>query len=66
MNTTITYTLSDEEQCKLDEWLDYHKKIFGECGHLTYKLTPNGIDTSVMVYNHLSKCEINLTDEDTW
>jgi len=49
-----------------DEWLSHIKAIYGEYGLFTWKITPNGIGSGIVVYSHLTKTELDLTDVDSW
>ncbi len=62
----ITIELSDTEQQKFDEWKTHIKAIYGEYGLFTWKITPTGIGSSLVVYSHLAKAEIDLTDVESW
>ena len=63
---TITVELSDEQQNKFDEWKSHIKAIYGECGLLTWKVTPTGIGSGIVVYSHNTKTELDLTDVESW
>jgi hypothetical protein len=65
-NNTITVELSDEQQNKFDEWKSHIKAIYGEYGLFTWKITPTGIGSEIVVYSHNTKTELDLTDEDNW
>ncbi len=62
----ITIELSDTEQQKFDEWKTHIKAIYGEYGLFTWKITPNGIGSEIVVYSHLTKTELDITDVDSW
>ncbi len=62
----ITIELSDTEQQKFDEWKTHIKAIYGEYGLFTWKITPNGIGSEIVVYSHLTKTELDLTDVENW
>jgi hypothetical protein len=62
----ITIELSDTEQQKFDEWKTHIKAIYGEYGLFTWKVTPNGIGSEIVVYSHLTKTELDLTDVENW
>jgi hypothetical protein len=49
-----------------DEWLSHIKAIYGEYGHFTWKITPNGIASEVILYSHKTGTELDLTDIDSW
>jgi hypothetical protein len=65
-NYSISIELNDNEQQKFDEWLSHIKAIYGEYGLFTWKITPNGIGSGVVVYSHNTKTELDLTDIDSW
>ena len=65
-NYTITVELSDGQQNKFDEWKSHIKAIYGECGLLTWKVTPTGIGEGIVVYSHNTKTELDLTDVESW
>jgi hypothetical protein len=65
-NYTITVELSDKQQNKFDEWKSHIKAIYGEYGIFTWKVTPTGIGSEIVVYSHNTKTELDLTDEDNW
>jgi hypothetical protein len=62
----ITIELNDKEQQKFDEWKAHIKAIYGEYGLFTWKVTPNGIGSEIVVYSHLTKTELDITDVDSW
>lgn len=67
MGKTVIYQeLNDKQQKKYDSWITHIKAIYGEYGMFTWKITPNGIGNVVVVYSHLTKTEIDLTDIDSW
>jgi hypothetical protein len=49
-----------------DEWLSHIKVIYGEYGLFTWKITPTGIGSEVVVYSHKTKTELDLTDVGSW
>jgi hypothetical protein len=49
-----------------DEWLSHIKAIYGEYGTFTWKVTPTGIGSGLVVYSHKTKTELDLTDVDSW
>jgi DNA primase len=65
-NKVIQIELSDEQQSKFDEWAKKIKDLFGEYGLMTWSVTSYGMGSSIKVYNHLTKLELDLTDEDSW
>lgn len=65
-NTSISVILNDKQQKQFDEWCYHIKSLYGEYGLLTWKITPNGIGDTVIVYSHLAKIEYDLTDIDSW
>lgn len=63
------FTLSKEEQKKLDEWLSKKdlKKYCGAIGgRFTYCFTPTSLGTAVSVKDSLDKDEIDLTNYNDW
>ena len=64
--TTINVELNDKQQKMYDEWLSHIKAIYGEYGLFTWKITPNGIGSEIVVYGHLTKTQLDLTDIDSW
>jgi hypothetical protein len=66
-NTTeISVKLSDKQEKQLREWLGHIKSLYGEYGLLTWKITPTGIGSEIIVYSHKAKVELDLTDVDNW
>lgn len=66
MHTTISITLNDKQQQQFDEWISHIKALHGEYGLFTWKLTPNGIGTGIIVYSHKVGLELDLTDIESW
>lgn len=66
MHTTVSITLSDKQQQQFDEWISHIKALHGEYGLFTWKLTPNGIGTGIIVYSHKVGLELDLTDIENW
>lgn len=66
MKTTIHEELNEAQQKKYDEWLSHIKAIYGEYGLFTWKITPTGIGSKIVVYSHTTKTELDLTDFDSW
>jgi hypothetical protein len=66
MNSTISITLNDKQQQQFDEWISHIKALHGEYGLFTWKLTPNGIGTGIIVYSHKVGLELDLTDIENW
>lgn len=64
--TVIHETLNDKQQKMYDTWCGHIKAIYGEYGSFTWKITPGSIGSSVSVYSHLTKTELDLTDLDSW
>jgi hypothetical protein len=64
--TVIHEELNDKQQEMYDEWLSHIKAIYGEYGTFTWKITPTGIGNGLVVYSHLAKVEIDLTDVESW
>ena len=64
--TVIHEELNEEQQKMYDEWLSHIKAIYGEYGLFTWKITPNGLNSGIVVYSHKTKTELNLTDIDSW
>ncbi len=64
--TVIHEELSVKQQEMYDEWLSHIKAIYGEYGTFTWKITPTGIGNGLVVYSHLAKAEIDLTDVESW
>jgi hypothetical protein len=66
-NTTeISVKLSDKQEKSYREWLGHIKSLYGEYGLLTWKITPTGIGSEIIVYSHNAKVELDLTDVDNW
>ena len=66
MNSTVSITLNDKQQQQFDEWISHIKALHGEYGLFTWKLTPNGIGTGIIVYSHKVGLELDLTDIESW
>jgi hypothetical protein len=66
MNSTVSITLNDKQQQQFDEWISHIKALHGEYGLFTWKLTPNGIGTGIIVYSHKVGLELDLTDIENW
>lgn len=66
MNQSISITLNDKQQQQFDEWISHIKALHGEYGLFTWKLTPNGIGTGIIVYSHKVGLELDLTDIENW
>ena len=64
--TVIHEELNEKQQKMYDEWLSHIKAIYGEYGHFTWKITPNGITSEVILYSHKANAELDLTDFDSW
>jgi len=64
--TVIHEELNEKQQEMYDEWLSHIKAIYGEYGTFTWKITPTGIGSGLVVYSHLAKAEIDLTDVESW
>ena len=62
--TVIHEELSEKQQKMYDEWLSHIKAIYGEYGLFTWKITPNGIGSGIVVYSHKTRTELDLTDID--
>jgi hypothetical protein len=65
-NTTISFQLNNKQQKMFDTWKGHLKALYGECGSLTWKITPTGIGSAISVYSDLAKIEFDLTDVDSW
>jgi hypothetical protein len=65
-NYTITVELDDEQQNRFDEWKSHIKAIYGEYGLFTWKITPTGVGSEIVVYSHKTKTELDLTDVESW
>jgi hypothetical protein len=66
MNQQIAVTLSDKQQKKFDKWKSHIKALYGEYGLFTWKITSNGIGEEILVYSHLARVELDLTDMSCW
>lgn len=64
--TVIHEELSDKQQKMYDEWIYHIKAIHGDYGSFTWKITPTGIGSGIVVYSHLTKTELDITDVDSW
>lgn len=68
----INFTLTDDEELKLAEWLDSLQpeisgKSYGAAGGgLTYKFTPTGLGLVIEVTEYHTQKTINLTDYSDW
>jgi hypothetical protein len=65
-NTAITIQLNNKQQKLFDTWKGHLKALYGECGSLTWKISPTGIGSAITVYSELAKVELDLTDVDSW
>lgn len=65
-NYSLDFELNDKQQKEYEEWIGHIKAIYGQCGLLTWKCTPNGIGMGISVFSHLTKTELDLTDVDSW
>lgn len=65
-NTVIHEELNDKQQKQYDIWCGHIKAIYGEFGSFTWKISPTGIGSGIVVYSHLTKTELDLTDVDSW
>lgn len=66
MKKIITIELNDKQQIMFDEWKSHIKALYGEYGLFTWKITPTGIGSGIVVYSHNTKTELDLTDIDSW
>jgi hypothetical protein len=66
MNKQIEVTLTDKQQKKFDRWKSHIKFLYGEYGLFTWKITGNGIGEELLVYSHLARVELDLTDPGSW
>jgi hypothetical protein len=64
--TVVHEELNEKQQQLYDDWLYHIKAIYGEYGLFTWKVTPNGIGSGIVVYSHKTKTELDLTDIDSW
>ena len=64
--TVIHEELNEKQQEMYDEWLSHIKAIYDEYGLFTWKITPNGIGSGIVVYSHKTRIELDLTDVDSW
>ena len=62
----LTVELNEKQQKKFDKWRSHIKALYGEYGLFTWKITPTGIGDEVVVYNHHTKTELDLTDVESW
>jgi hypothetical protein len=65
-NTAISFQLNNKQQKLFDTWKGHLKALYGECGSLTWKISPTGIGSAITVYSELAKVELDLTDVDSW
>lgn len=65
-NLTISFTLTDKQQAQFDEWEEAIKKIYGDCGHFKWTVSPTGIGNGLEVWSSLTKTTLDLTDMDNW
>ena len=61
-----SFDLNEKERKKLEKWQKKIKKKHGKYGSFTFKFTPTGIGNGIVVYSHLAKTEIDITDIDSW
>lgn len=66
MSNEKTFTISEPEMKAIEEWQELIKTLYGEYGLYTYKFTPTGVGSGIVVYSHLAKIEKDFTDMDTW
>jgi hypothetical protein len=64
--TTIHEELNEKQEKKFRTWLSHIKALYGEYGTITWSITPTGIGSSIKVYSHSAKVELDLTDVDSW
>jgi hypothetical protein len=57
------FKLGEDQKKRLKEWQDKIKELFGEYGYYDYVFTPYGIGTTVKVVSHLTKTELDLSEE---
>jgi hypothetical protein len=62
----MKFELNEWQIGKFNEWKTHIKGVFGEYGHFTFSFTSNGIGYGVVVYSHLAKTELDLTDVDSF
>jgi hypothetical protein len=62
----MEFTLNKKQEKELNIWKEKIKDLFGEYGLYTFKFTPNGIGTSIKIYSHLTKTELDLSFEEDW
>jgi len=67
----ITYYLNEKEEKSANEWIKKQEKkkkspktAIG--GRFSYRFTPTGIGTAVIIIDNLLKKEENITDYDCW
>ena len=61
------FWLDKDQHDKLIVWQSKIFDLFGEYGAYTYSFGPsNGIGIEVVVYSHLTKTTLDLTDVDKW
>jgi hypothetical protein len=65
-NYVVHEELSDKQQVMYDKWTGHIKAIYGEYGTFTWKVTPTGIGSVLVVYSHKTKTELDLTDVESW
>ena len=65
-NTKISFQLNDKQQEMFDTWISHIKALHGEYGQFTWKYSSNGIGQEIIVYSHLVKIDLVLTDVDSW
>jgi hypothetical protein len=62
----IQFKLSPKEEKDIEEWKEAIKTVYGSYGTFTYKFTPTGIGTVIVVYSELADIEKDFTDLDSW
>jgi hypothetical protein len=61
-NLTISFTLTNKQQARFDEWKDAIKKIYGDCGHFKWTVSPTEVDNSIEVWSSLTETRLDLKE----
>jgi len=64
----MTFTVSDEQIKKFEEWRASHKKIYTGAigGRYTWTFHPTSLGTITIVVDNMTKENIDLTEFEEW
>ena len=65
-NFSICVELNDKQQKQFDEWCSHIEALYGDCGLMTWTITPTGIGSGITVYNKRANVTLDLTDVESW